>query len=343
MPAISTSFSATAKPFLVESDSRIFHLLQKFNFLESLHLKATHIKDSALLTELQTSFNLIYQEYNLCFQTGSSNSSVPDLTSSLSPLTVPSSTSIQPPHLSTRKLKKRARAQAWKKIQVEKSSITSVISLPIVPDNPQRNCSCSSSILPIKSRRPPGSTTPAQHHVSTTFVESIHIPFIPVHKREGEYIGDITVKGIRHGRGNMVYTCPDSNGNTYSGSWKFDKFNGFGKHTWAHGTIYEGKWQNGLMHGKGVKTFPDGTVYSGELKNDLYHGRGTYTFSDGSVYSGQFQNDYFNGVGTLTSTDGSVYSGEFKDDLFHGLGKLIEKDGSVLEGFFEKSKFLKAI
>ena len=129
MPVISTSFSATAKPFLIESDSRIFRLLQKFNLLESLQLQAMHINDSALLTEFQTSFNLIYQEYNLCFQTGSSNSSVPDLTSSLSPLTVPSSTSIQPPHLSKRKLNKRARAQAWRKKQAEKSSITSAILL----------------------------------------------------------------------------------------------------------------------------------------------------------------------------------------------------------------------
>ena len=47
MPVISTSFSATAKPFLVESDSRIFRLLQKFNLLESLQLQAMHINDSA--------------------------------------------------------------------------------------------------------------------------------------------------------------------------------------------------------------------------------------------------------------------------------------------------------
>ena len=173
----------------------------------------------------------------------------------------------------------------------------------------------------IKSRRPPVSVVPKQPHVSNTFVESIFIPFIPAHKREGEYIGDLTVKGIRHGRGDMVYTCPEFNGNTYSGSWKFDKFNGFGKHTWADGDIYEGKWQNGLMHGKG----------------------GTYTFSNGSVYSGEFQNGDFNGIGTFTCTDGAVYSGGFKDGLYHGLGKLIKKDGSVLDGFFEKDKFIKAI
>ena len=115
MPVISTPLSATAKPFLVESDSRIFHLLQKFNFLQSLHIQAMHINDSALMTALQSSFNFIYQEYNLCFQTSISNSSVPDLSSSFSPLAVPSPTSLNFSHPSTRQLKKRARAQAWKK------------------------------------------------------------------------------------------------------------------------------------------------------------------------------------------------------------------------------------
>jgi len=294
MPVISTSLSAAAKPFLVESDSRIFHLLQKFNFLQSLHIQAMHINDSALMTAIQSSFNFIYQEYNLCFQTGSSNSSVPDLNTSLSPLAVPNLTSLNSSHPSNRQLKKRARAQAWKKIQLEKSSMASIKSLSIDPDNSQRNVFCSSSLLPIKPRRPPVPIIPEQPPVSTTFVESILIPFIPVHKREGEYIGDITVKGIRHGRGKMVYTCPDFNGNTYSGSWKFDKFYGQGKYTWSDGDIYEGTWRNGRMHGKGTITSSTGFCYSGEIQNHAFNGIGTYTDTeDGSVYSGEFKDNYF--------------------------------------------------
>jgi hypothetical protein len=207
-----------------------------------------------------------------------------------------------------------------KRISWKKSSTSSIKSLPNVLVKPQRKMFSSSSLLPIKSRRPPVSRIPAQPHVSNTFVKRIFIPYIPVHKREGDYIGDITMKGIRHGRGDMVYTCPKFKGDTYSGSWKFDKFHGPGKYVGSSGGMYEGKWISGAMHG-----------------------RGTYTFPDGSVYSGEFQNDDFNGIGTLTDVDGSVYSGGFKDDLFHGRGKLINKDGSISDGIFEKYYFIKGI
>jgi len=296
MPVISSSLSATAKPFLVESDSHIFHLLKKFNFLESLQLRAMHINDSALITEFQTSFNFVYQEYDLCFQTDRSNSSVPDLTSPPSSLSISSMTSSQSSNLSTRQINKRARAQAWKQKQLEKKSTTSSVkSLPIVPVKSQRKTFCCSSLISSKSRRPPVSIISVQPPILTTFAEDIFIPFIPVHKREGEYIGDLTKKGFRHGRGHMVYTCPEFSGDTYTGKWKLDKFYGYGKYTWADGTVYEGNWRTQKRHGIGVFTFPDGSFYSGEFQNDEFHGRGKLVNVGGIVSEGIFKHDLFIG------------------------------------------------
>ena len=153
MPAISTSFSATTKPFLLESDSRIFHLLQKFNFLESLHLKATHIKDSALLTEFQTSFNLLFEEQKLYLSADTSSSSVIQSTSFSSSLNL--SQVVKPAmynssvfknksetFLTPRKIKKQERGKAWK--QLKQSSSNSFLNKTVVEssETPQAKLPC---------------------------------------------------------------------------------------------------------------------------------------------------------------------------------------------------------
>ena len=156
---------------------------------------------------------------------------------------------------------------------------------------------------------------------STVNIQSIsNVTPIPLHKQEGEYTGDLTVKGIRHGRGNMKYTVEPYLDDLYEGTWKFDKFYGNGKYTFSNGSIIKRKWINGSMHGQG-----------------------TYTSYNGSVYSGEFRNDVFNGIGILTITNGPVYSGGFKDGLYHGRGTLIQKDGSVIDGIFESDKFLRTV
>ena len=233
MPAISTSFSAAAKPFYPESDSRILFLIQKFIFLEQLQIQAMQSKNSALLLQIQTSFNLLFKEQMIHLSASDM------LNSSVSEFIFPSSKNSTQPQIPTinsnlvsenssnqkfltpRQSKKQERGAQWKFKKLSKansdfpnyssavvptispstsvsesnlssapdifSSIASVISLSVVPDNPQRNVFCSSPLFPIKSRRPPVSTIPPQPHVSTTFVESILIPFIPLHKREFLY------------------------------------------------------------------------------------------------------------------------------------------------------------
>ena len=157
--------------------------------------------------------------------------------------------------------------------------------------------------------------------ISTVKIQSVsNVTPIPLHKQEGEYTGDLTVKGIRHGRGNMKYTVEPYLDDLYEGTWKFDKFYGNGKYTCSRGSIIERKWINGSMNGQG-----------------------TYTSSNGSFYSGEFRNDAFNGIGILTRTNGFVYSGGFKDGFSHGRGTLIQKDGSIFDGIFENDKFLRNV
>jgi len=198
MPAISNSLSAVAKPFSPESDSRLIFLTKKFNFLERIQHRAMQSNNSALLINLQMSFNLLFEEESLYFSTSDKstssvtecifppslniklantiNPSVPDSTSSIPSVADPDYTSLTSPHLSARQQKKRDRAQAWKKNQLEKSSTTSVKSIPIVPVKPQRKIFSNSSLLSFTSRRPPVLTTP----VSTTPVSPSHLISISI-------------------------------------------------------------------------------------------------------------------------------------------------------------------
>jgi hypothetical protein len=78
--------------------------------------------------------------------------------------------------------------------------------------------------------------------ISTVKIQSVsNVTPIPLHRQEGEYTGDLTVKGIRHGRGNMKYTVEPYLDHLYEGTWKFDKFYGNGKYTCSNGSIIEGK------------------------------------------------------------------------------------------------------
>ena len=319
MPAL----SAVAKPFSPESDSHILFLTQKFIFLEQLYIPAMQSKNSAsLLIQLQTSFNLLFEEQKLYLSTADmSNSSVTNISPSFvtSPHFDPaiSINSSNSNNLTPRKLKKQQRGAIWKlkklstdpmKLQPQtvlanpdlvsesssssnqifnhssKSNINShLVSKPTEnsfqssPPNLHSTTESTVDVPPIPSS---AVNTPSVSNVasatSTVKIQSVsNVTHVPLHIQEGEYTGDLTVKGIRHGRGKMKYTVEPYLDHSYEGTWKFDKFYGNGKYTWSDGHSYEGKWFNGLMHG-----------------------RGTFTFLDGSVYSGDFQNDDFNGIGT---------------------------------------------
>ena len=116
MPAL----SAVVKPFSPESDPHILFLTQKFIFLEQLYIPAMQSKNSAsLLIQLQTSFNLLFEEQKLYLSTADmSNSSVTNISPSFvtSPHFNPaiSINSSNSNNLTSRKLKKQQRGAIWK-------------------------------------------------------------------------------------------------------------------------------------------------------------------------------------------------------------------------------------
>jgi len=306
-------------------------------------------KNSALLINLQMSFELLFEEEELYLSTADmSNSSVtkcisPSLiTSHIKPATTINSSNSN--NLTPRRLKKQERGAKWKLSTMKPQARIILANSDIVSEtssssNQIPNYSSTSITNSVNVSNSNENILNSSHHTllsstdSTIDILSVsnvapvkYQPVsndtpVPLHLQEGEYIGDLSVKGIRHGRGKMIYTIESHLGDIYEGTWKFDKFYGNGKYIYSYGSTYEGQYVNGVKHG-----------------------RGTYTFSGGAVYSGEFQNDDFNGIGTYTNPhSGSMYSGGFKDDLYHGRGKLIKKDGSVLEGIFEKDEFVNAI
>ncbi|XP_062933832.1 MORN repeat-containing protein 2 [Cynocephalus volans] len=103
-----------------------------------------------------------------------------------------------------------------------------------------------------------------------------------------KYDGDCTraSSGIFERNGIGVHTTP--NGIVYTGSWKDDKMNGFGKLEHFSGAVYEGQFKDNMFHGLGTYTFPTGAKYTGNFNENRVEGEGEYTDIQGLHWSGSF-------------------------------------------------------
>ena len=63
---------------------------------------------------------------------------------------------------------------------------------------------------------------------------------------EHTYTGDLNVKGLPHGNGEITY----ANGEKYVGAFSEDVLNGKGKYTMANADTITGEWQNGDLVAK---------------------------------------------------------------------------------------------
>lgn len=57
-------------------------------------------------------------------------------------------------------------------------------------------------------------------------------------------------------------------GNKYTGKWKMDQRDGFGKLEYSNGDVYEGEFKEGKKHGKGVLRRSSGKEKKGRWEND---------------------------------------------------------------------------
>lgn len=83
---------------------------------------------------------------------------------------------------------------------------------------------------------------------------------------EGVYIGDWVNDAME---GNGQYTSYATK-ETYSGSFKNNLYDGFGKYIFMSGSFYEGEWREGRMHGKGIFVDDFGEKWGGSFKEGVY-------------------------------------------------------------------------
>uniref|UniRef100_A0A8B9XVM9 MORN repeat containing 2 n=1 Tax=Bos mutus grunniens TaxID=30521 RepID=A0A8B9XVM9_BOSMU len=103
-------------------------------------------------------------------------------------------------------------------------------------------------------------------------------------KYEGDCIR--TSSGVIERNGIGIHTTP--NGIVYTGSWKDDKMNGFGRLEHFSGAIYEGHFKDNMFHGLGTYTFPNGAKYTGNFNENRVEGEGQYTDIQGLEWCGNF-------------------------------------------------------
>ena len=139
------------------------------------------------------------------------------------------------------------------------------------------------------------------------------------------YIGDINRSRQKHGYGKLI--CPEFE---KEGTWKNDRFNGWGREIRDNGEIYEGKFINDSLMGKGK--YKNGNIlYIGDFVNYDRHGKGEL-FTDEYHYTGDFNKNGFDGYGRIELYDIGVYEGEFKDKEITGYGVFKYSNGDFYEG-----------
>ena len=164
------------------------------------------------------------------------------------------------------------------------------------------------------------------------------------------YNGEVNQNGEKNGFGRLF-----SNNRNRIGTWRKNKFTGWGREVRGNGDIYEGKFENGELIGKGIfknnKMFYVGDFYKfikhgkGDLFTDKYHYRGYFSndkknlkgkmeIFDHGIYEGTFIDDEITGKGTFMWKHGAIYEGEIKNGKLYGKGKMKSENGTVYEGNF---------
>lgn len=116
-------------------------------------------------------------------------------------------------------------------------------------------------------------------------------------KAMNEVLADADAQHPKKGFRRVFY----SNGDMYSGFFKYGERNGNGEFVWAQdGKRYTGQWKAGYQSGMGTMTWTSGHIYQGQWERGMMNGAGMLTYPDGSKYVGTFKDGWRNGVGVWT-------------------------------------------
>lgn len=170
------------------------------------------------------------------------------------------------------------------------------------------------------------------------------------------YVGDFH-KGMMHGEGHYVgvngeeYRGRFENGFmsghgeyqfgkvTYSGEFRYDRFNGQGELRRENGDVYVGEFKDGRINGKGKYTMKDGRIYEGDFVDSTFTGSGTMTYGKGNRYKGGFVDWKFQGQGELVTESGDTYRGHFENGMLTGKGERTTLDGDYYKGEFKNWRY----
>ncbi|KAI8799720.1 hypothetical protein BJ742DRAFT_117712 [Cladochytrium replicatum] len=136
------------------------------------------------------------------------------------------------------------------------------------------------------------------------------------HRYEGSWLD-----GKKHGQGVMCY----ASGNEYSGDWKENVKEGWGRMFWRdRHEEYEGEWKEGQPNGRGVYIWrtastvrhrhPMHNRYDGTWLDGKRSGFGVFEYATGARYEGEWVNNIKHGPGIYVTEHGRRYNGLFQND-----------------------------
>lgn len=147
-----------------------------------------------------------------------------------------------------------------------------------------------------------------------------------------KYTGE-WLNGRKNGQGKMLWVSGDS----YSGLWESDMFEGHGIHIVKYVREYEGSFSQGKRHGYGKNISYKGIFYEGEWANGKKDGEGQETKPNRYKKRGSFCENLMHGYGVM-ETSLCEYEGIFFKGKFHGQGTLKKQNGYVYNGSWANGK-----
>ena len=137
------------------------------------------------------------------------------------------------------------------------------------------------------------------------------------------YQGEMNIENQKHGFGKLI-----TKKYTLIGTWRKNKFTGWGRETDNNENYLEAKFINGLANGKGILVHRQKSRYIGDFVNSLRCGKGEL-ITKKIYYKGDFLNDSMHGFGKIIFLkEGHKYEGQFKNNRIEGWGILYWKNGA---------------
>lgn len=161
--------------------------------------------------------------------------------------------------------------------------------------------------------------------------------------KDGGYEKGTWRNGRLNGHGEQFFGKTSSfAGDTYSGEFKEDKYNGKGIYRdVSTASTYIGGFKDGQSSGFGIVRFDSGSkfpnqIYKGEWKNGKKEGYGTESFGTtgkyrNDKYVGHWKNDKMDGVGKYFWSSGISYEGQWQNNFPQGDGVRVDKNGKGVQ------------